>query len=101
MLIVSYRNILVSGPFSGIGGSPVCLRDRWGVVMKYAWRRSVPDTWRGIAVVNGAQSLVLGFFLVGWICLVAILVVESGIYDGAIKRARGQVRTLDRAAGCL
>jgi len=36
------------------------------------------------------QSLVLGFFLVAWISLVAILVVEPGIYDSAMKLPAGR-----------
>src|SRR5215213_9010999 len=43
-------------------------------------------------MVNRMQSLVLGFFVMVWICLVAILVVEPRIYDSAMKLSAGQHR---------
>jgi hypothetical protein len=48
-------------------------------------------------VVNRMQSLVLGFFFVAWISLVAILVVEPGIYNSAMKLPAGQHRLADLA----
>ena len=41
-------------------------------------------------MVNRMQALVLGFFLVAWVSLVAILVVEPGIYDSAMKLPAGR-----------
>jgi len=43
------------------------------------------------------QSLVLGFFVVAWLSLVAILVVEPGIYDSALMLPAGQHRLADLA----
>jgi hypothetical protein len=55
-------------------------------------------TSRGrIAVVNRTQSLVLGFFVVVWISLVVILLVEPGIYDSAMKLPAGDHRLADLA----
>jgi hypothetical protein len=48
-------------------------------------------------VVNRTQSLVLGFFAVVWICLVALLLVEPGIYDSAMKLSAGDHRLADLA----
>jgi len=48
-------------------------------------------------MVNRMQSLVLGFFVVVWISLVAILVVEPGIYDSAIKLPAGRHPLADLA----
>jgi hypothetical protein len=48
-------------------------------------------------VVNRMQSLVLGFFVVVWICLVAILLVEPGIYDSAMKLPTGRHLLADLA----
>jgi len=48
-------------------------------------------------MVNRMQSLVLGFFVVVWISLVAILVVEPGIYDSAIKPPAGRHPLADLA----
>jgi hypothetical protein len=50
-----------------------------------------------IAVVNRTQSLVLGFFAVVWISLLAILLVEPGIYDSAMKLPAGRHRVADLA----
>jgi hypothetical protein len=50
-----------------------------------------------IAVINRTQSLVLGFFVVVWISLVAILLVEPGIYDSAMKLPAGRHRVADLA----
>jgi len=50
-----------------------------------------------IAVINRTQSLVLGFFVVVWISLVAILLVEPGIYDRAMRLPAGQHRIADMA----
>jgi hypothetical protein len=41
-------------------------------------------------LVNRMQSLVLGFFAVAWISLVAILIAEPGIYDSAMKLPAGR-----------
>ena len=41
-------------------------------------------------MVNRMQSLVLGFFVVAWISLVAILAVEPRIYDSAMKLPAGR-----------
>jgi hypothetical protein len=43
------------------------------------------------------QSLVLGFFAVAWLSLVAILLVEPEIYDAAMKLPSGQHRLADLA----
>jgi len=43
------------------------------------------------------QSLVLGFFAVAWISLVAILVVEPEIYDSAMKLPAGRHLLADLA----
>src|SRR5215213_4144555 len=48
-------------------------------------------------MVNRMQSLVLGFFVVVWLSLVAILVVEPGIYDSAIKLPAGRHPLADLA----
>lgn len=40
-------------------------------------------------VVNRTQSLVLGFFVFAWISLIAILLVDPAIYDGAMKLPPG------------
>ena len=48
-------------------------------------------------MVNRMQSLVLGFFVVVWISLVVILVVEPEIYDSAMKLSAGQDRLADLA----
>ena len=50
-----------------------------------------------ISVVNRTQSLVLGFFVVVWISLVAILLVEPEIYDSAMKLPAGDHRLADVA----
>lgn len=50
-----------------------------------------------IAVVNRTQSLLLGFFAVVWISLVAILLVEPGIFDDAMKLPEGNHRLADLA----
>ncbi|MDQ3863160.1 MAG: hypothetical protein M3317_06630, partial [Actinomycetota bacterium] len=47
--------------------------------------------------VNRMQSLVLAFFLVAWISLVAILVVEPVIYNSAMKLPAAQHRFADLA----
>ena len=55
-------------------------------------------TSRGrVVVVNRTQSLVLGFFVVVWISLVTILLVEPGIYDNAMKLPAGDHRIADVA----
>ncbi|HJQ30450.1 MAG TPA: hypothetical protein VJ827_14010 [Rubrobacter sp.] len=48
-------------------------------------------------MVNRTQSLVLGFFAIAWISLVAILLVEPGIYDSAMKLPPGDHRGADLA----
>lgn len=48
-------------------------------------------------MINRTQSLVLGFFAVVWISLVAILLVEPGIYDSAMKLPAGDHRLADLA----
>lgn len=48
-------------------------------------------------MVSRTQYLVLGFFAVVWISLVAILLVEPGIYDSAMKLAAGRHRVADLA----
>ena len=48
-------------------------------------------------MVNRTQSLVLGFFVVVWISLVVILLVEPGIYDSAMKLPAGDHRLADLA----
>lgn len=48
-------------------------------------------------MVNRTQSLVLGFFALVWISLVAILLVEPGIYDSAMKLPPGGHRVADLA----
>jgi ABC-type tungstate transport system substrate-binding protein len=48
-------------------------------------------------LVNRMQSLVLGFFAVAWLSLVAILLVEPEIYDAAMKLPAGRHRLADLA----
>jgi hypothetical protein len=48
-------------------------------------------------VVDRTQSLVLGFFAVVWISLVAILLVDPAIYDSAMKLPAGDHRVADLA----
>lgn len=48
-------------------------------------------------MVNRTQSLVLGFFAIAWISLAAILLVEPGIYDSAMKLPPGDHRGADLA----
>jgi hypothetical protein len=48
-------------------------------------------------LLNRTQSLVLGFFAIAWISLVAILLVEPGIYDSAMKLPPGDHRVADLA----
>ena len=48
-------------------------------------------------MVNRTQSLLLGFFAVVWISLVAILLVEPGIFDDAMKLPEGNHRLADLA----
>jgi hypothetical protein len=43
------------------------------------------------------QSLVLGFFAVAWLSLVAILLLEPEIYNAAMKLPAGQHRLADLA----
>ena len=90
MLIVSYRDFLGSGPAAGV------MRADHGVstdTMSVGYR-----TVRArIAVVNRTQALVLTFFFVVWISLVAILLVEPGIYDNAMKLPDGDHLLADLA----
>jgi hypothetical protein len=48
-------------------------------------------------VVNRTQSLVLGFFAFAWISLVVILLVDTQIYDGAMKLPAGRHPLADLA----
>lgn len=50
-----------------------------------------------IAVVNRTQSLMLTFIVVVWISLVAILLVEPGIHDYAVKPPEGDHLLADLA----
>jgi hypothetical protein len=48
-------------------------------------------------VTDRTQSLVLGFFAVVWISLVAILLVEPAVYDSAMKLPAGDDSFADLA----
>jgi hypothetical protein len=48
-------------------------------------------------VVDRTQSLVLGFFAVVWISIVAILLADPAIYDSAMKLPAGDHRVADLA----
>jgi hypothetical protein len=46
-------------------------------------------------ILNRTQLLVLGFFVLVWIALVAILVLSPDVYGQALRLAPGDIRTIE------
>lgn len=49
----------------------------------------------GGVVINRTQALVLGFFLLVWVAVIAILVVAPGVYEQTLRKAPGGAGTAE------
>ncbi|HEY5986030.1 MAG TPA: hypothetical protein VIV12_06530 [Streptosporangiaceae bacterium] len=49
----------------------------------------------GGVVINRTQALVLGFFLLVWVAVIAILVVAPGVYEQTLRQAPGSAGTAE------
>ena len=54
----------------------------------------VTITW-GFRTINRIQRLVIGFFVVVWITLVAILVLSPEVYTQTLQQVGGDARTIE------